>query len=284
MNRDGGLSAKPSDVVVIEPPGRWALPQWPELWRYRELLYFLAWRDVKIRYKQTALGVAWALLQPLLTMIVFTLLFGRLAGFAAHTGGVPYPIYVFSGLLPWTFFANAITASSASVVAGANLVGKVFFPRLLMPLSSIAAAVVDLLLSLLMLGALLLYYRIPFHLQIGLVVPLALGTALLSAGVGTFLAALNVAYRDVRYVVPFGIQLLMFLSGVMYPPAIIPERWREAYFLNPLASLIEGFRAALLGTPVPWGPLAFATLTIAAIFLAGTAYFASSERRFADII
>jgi len=271
-------------VQVIRPAEGWIRIDWRELWQFRELLYFLTWRDVKIRYKQTALGAAWAVLQPFLTMVVFALFFGRLAGLDRKTGGVPYPIYVYAGLLPWTFFASALAASGNSLVGSSNLITKIYFPRLSIPLAAVGAGLVDLAVSFTVLVGLMLFYRTPLSWQL-LLVPLFLaGTVLVATGVGALLAALTVAYRDFQYVVPFMIQLWLFVTPVIYPSSIVPERWRWVLFLNPMAGLIEGFRAAFLARPLDWPAIALSVLISLGLFLAGTAYFQQVEDRFADII
>jgi lipopolysaccharide transport system permease protein len=278
------VASGPSEVYVIRPPTGWVGIDWHELWRFRELLYFLTWRDVKIRYKQTALGAAWAVLQPFLTMVVFALFFGRLAGLEHKTGGVPYPIYVYAGLLPWTFFASALAASGNSLVGSSNLITKVYFPRLSIPLAAVGAGLVDLAVSFTVLFGLMLFYRTPVSWQL-LWVPLFLaGTVMVATGVGALLAALTVAYRDFQYVVPFMIQLWLFVTPVIYPPSIVPERWRWVLFLNPMAGLIEGFRAAFLARPLDWLSIGLSMLISLGLFLAGTTYFQQVEDRFADII
>jgi lipopolysaccharide transport system permease protein len=270
--------------AVLEPRrGRWSLGL-REVIRYRELLYMLAWRDVSVRYKQTALGVAWALLQPLLTMLVFTIFFGRFAGLAGRTGGVPYPLYVLAGLLPWTFFATSITNAASSLVTSASLVSKVYFPRLLVPLACVGVALVDLAVSVLLLLALMAWYGVAPTLQV-LAAPVALLGALLgAAGVGAFLSALAVSYRDVRYAVPFAVQIWMFVTPVIYPASVVPDRWRALLWLNPMAGILEGFRASLLGLPVDWTLLGASVAACALLFVAGSAYFESVERRFADVL
>ena len=271
-------------LLVIEPSRGWVGINWNEVHLYRELLYFLAWRDVKIRYKQTALGAAWAILQPLLTMVVFSLFFGRLAGFGTKTGGIPYPIYVYAGLLPWTFFANTIASSSNSVIGSSNLITKVYFPRIIIPLASIGAGLVDLSLSLVVLLMMMVGYHTGISANL-LALPLCvLGIVAVTAGVGALLAALTVAYRDFRYVVPFLVQIWMFVTPVIYPISIVPAKWRGLLGLNPLAGLVEGCRAALLGSALNWGQLGLSLLISVALFFAGIAYFRRVERRFADII
>jgi len=274
----------PPVVQVIEPAAGWIGIPGREIWQYRELLYFLTWRDVKIRYKQTILGAAWAILQPFMTMVVFALFFGRLAGLGHKTGGIPYPIYVYAGLLPWTFFATAIGSSGNSLVGSASLITKVYFPRLVIPLAAVGAGLVDLAVSFTALLALMIYYRTPLSWQL-LWVPLFLaGTVLVATGIGSLLSALTVAYRDFQYVVPFMIQLWLFMTPVIYPPSLVPEKWRWLLFLNPMAGLIEGFRAAFLARPLDWPPIGISLLVSIVCFLAGAAYFQQVENRFADVI
>jgi lipopolysaccharide transport system permease protein len=231
---------------------------------------------VKVRYKQTALGAAWAVLQPFLTMVVFSLFFGRLAGLDHKTGGVPYPVYVYAGLLPWTFFANAISSSSNSLVGSSSLITKVYFPRLVIPFAAIGAGLVF---SMIM----LIYQSVPSWLLF--LIPLFLiATILVAAGVGAILSALTVAYRDFQYVVPFMVQLWMFVTPVIYPSSLVPGKWRWLLAINPLAGLIEGFRSAFLARPLDWPQIAISTTVAAVVFLIGTAYFRLVERRFADVI
>ena len=271
-------------VVDIQPSKGWVPLKLRELWHYRELLYFLTWRDVKIRYKQTALGAAWAILQPFMQMIVFSIFFGKLGGMDTRTGGIPYPIYVYAGLLPWTFFANAVSNSSNSLVSSANLISKVYFPRLVVPIASVGAALVDLGISFVIYLVLMLVYRVEVSWQILLVPLFVVGTIVASAGVGTLLSALTVAYRDFRYVVPFMLQLWMFVTPVIYPLSIVPERWRWVLAINPMTGLISGFRAALLSEAVDWTGVSISLAVCAVSFLAGVTYFRRVERRFADII
>ncbi|MGV3721639.1 MAG: ABC transporter permease [Actinomycetota bacterium] len=283
--RAAGLDADPElPELVIEPSKGWRAVNWSEIWRFRELLYFLTWRDVKIRYKQTVLGGAWALLQPFATMVVFSVFFGRLAGLENRTGGVPYPIYVYAGLLAWTFFANAITASSNSLVGSSNLISKVYFPRLIIPLAAVGAGLVDFLVSSLLLLAMMAYYQISPTAQLLWIPLFLLGTVLTATGVGMLLSALTVSYRDFRYVVPFMVQLWLFISPVIYPVTIVPEGWRWVLALNPMTGFIGGFRAAFLGRPIEWTHLLISAAIAIAVFLIGATYFRSVERRFADII
>src|ERR1051325_2869693 len=274
------LPAEP--LVVIQPTRRWSILSFADIWAYRELLFFLTWRDVKVRYKQTALGAAWAILQPLFMMLIFTIFFGRLAGVAS--AGIPYPLFALAGLVPWTFFANAITASGNSLVGSANLITKVYFPRLIVPAAAMLAGLVDFLLAFLLLVILMFYYRVTMTIQILFLPVLILLTALFSLGVGTWMSALNVKYRDVRFALPFLIQLWLFVSSVILPSTSIPQKWRWLLMLNPMSGIIEGYRAALFGLPFDWPALGLATLlTILALVYAIYA-FARVERSFADII
>jgi lipopolysaccharide transport system permease protein len=268
-------------VVVIEPRTGWSLPDLRELWEYRELLYFLVWRDVKVRYKQTALGASWAVIQPFFTMVVFSLFFGRLAG--VPSDGLPYPIFAFAALVPWTFFANGLSQSSSSLVASQNLLKKVYFPRLAIPTATVLAGGVDFVIAFgVLLGMMAFYGIVPTAAVVWLpaLLLLALVTAL---GVGLWFAALNVQYRDVAYVVPFTVQLWLFATPIAYPSSLLPEPWRTLYGLNPMAGVVEGFRWALLGTGTPPGPmLAVSAVAAVAILIGGALYFRRMERGFAD--
>lgn len=268
-------------VTVLEPPPRLLAINLAELWRHRELLYFLVWRDVKVRYKQTALGAAWAVLQPTLTMVVFTLFFGRLA--KVPSDGVPYALFTYCALVPWTFFANGVTQSADSLVGNANLLRKVYFPRLAIPTASVLAGLVDLAISFGVLVVLLAAYgRVPTASVVWLpaFVLLALITAL---GVGLWLTALNVQFRDVRYVVPFLVQMWLFATPVAYPSTLLQEPWRTVYGLNPMVGVVEGFRWALLGTATRPAPVIAVSAVMAVLLLiTGAFYFRSMERTFAD--
>ena len=269
-------------VTIIEPQTGWRLLDWKELWAYRELLYVLTMRDIKVRYKQTVLGFAWAIIQPVMMMVVFSIFFGGLAKMPSD--GFPYPIFVYAALLPWTFFANSITNSANSLVGSANLVSKVYFPRLIIPLSSVGSALVDFAIAGAVLLLLMLYYGVSWTSNLLMAPILVAAAALTALGVGTFLAALNVAYRDFRYVVPFLVQFWMFATPVVYPASLVPREWQWALYLNPMAGVIEGFRSAFLGSAFDV-PGMLVSLAIAAIlFAAGIAYFGKVERRFADII
>jgi lipopolysaccharide transport system permease protein len=283
------MSATPGSPLLVEvpvlritPPSRWWVVPFDELWAYRGLLYFFVWRDIKIRYKQTAIGAAWAILQPLLTMLVFTLFFGRLAHIPS--GGLPYPIFYYSALLPWMYFAAALQNATSTIVENQRLVTKVYFPRLALPLSSILSGLVDFGISFLMFIAMMVYYRIRPTAAI-LWLPLFLLLAILTAfGVGLWLSALNAIYRDVRYVVPFLVQFWMFASPVAYPSSLVPEKWRWLYGLNPMAGVIEGFRWSLAGGEAP-GQLIFVSAgVVIAILLGGLAYFQKMETTIADVV
>jgi lipopolysaccharide transport system permease protein len=269
-------------VKIMRPPTGWRLLDFKELWAYRELLYVLTIRDVKVRYKQTVLGFAWAIIQPVMMMVVFSIFFGRLARIPSE--GYPFPIFVYAALLPWTFFANSIVSCANSLVGSSNLISKVYFPRLIVPLSSIGSGLVDFAVAAGILLVLMVYYGVGWTLNL-LMAPVLMAGLLLSAlGVGTFLAALNVAYRDFRYVVPFLVQFWMFATPVAYPASLVPAQWKWVLYLNPMAGVIEGFRSAFLGRAFDFSGL-LVSLAIAILLLAaGTAYFEKIERQFADII
>lgn len=279
-----GQIAAVGEIQHIRPPRGWSGLNLAELWRYRELFYFLTWRDVKIRYKQTALGAAWAILQPVMTMVVFTIFFGRLAGLNKFTHGIPYPVYVFAGLLPWTFFANAVGNSANSLVGSSNLITKVYFPRLVIPFAAVGAALVDLAVSFGVLLVMMAWYHTAITWQLALIPMFAAGTVVAAMGVGTLISAMTVSYRDFRYVVPFLIQIWMFVTPVIYPAEMVPAKWRLVYSINPMAGLIDGFRAAFLGTPLNWTETALSLAIAVALLLVGTIYFRRAERSFADII
>jgi len=270
-------------VTIIRPSRGWASLDLRALWEYRELLYFLIWRDVKVRYKQTVLGAAWAIIQPFFTMVVFSLFFGRLGGIPSD--GIPYPIFSYAALVPWTFFANGLTQSSNSLVGSANLITKVYFPRLVVPLSSVLAGVVDFGLSFLVLLAMMAFYGLmPTWAVVWL--PFLLLLALVTAlGVGLWLSALNVQYRDVRYVVPFLTQFWLFATPIAYPSTLLPQPWRTFYALNPMVGVVEGFRWALLGTGTTSLPLVvMSSLAALVLLVSGAFYFRRMERTFADVV
>ncbi len=270
-------------IIRIEPSKGWVSLKLKELWDYRELLYFLTWRDVKIRYKQTVLGALWAIIQPVFTMLVFTLFFGKLA--KVPSDGIPYSVFSYAALVPWTFFASSLTQSSNSLVGSANLIKKVYFPRLAIPISSVMANVVDFALAFAVLLLIMLYHGITPTWN-AVFLPLLLLLALVtSLGVGLWLSALNVEYRDVRYVVPFITQFWMFATPIAYPSSLLKEPWRTIYGLNPMVGVVEGFRWALLGTRTAPGPV-IAASTAAALFIlvTGAFYFRRMEKTFADVV
>src|SRR5215216_1947690 len=274
------LPAEP--LVVIQPTKRWNLLSFKDIWAYRELLFFLTWRDVKVRYKQTALGAAWAILQPLFMMIIFTIFFGRLAG--VGSAGIPYPLFALAGLVPWTFFSNAITASGNSLVGSANLITKVYFPRLIVPAAAMLAGFVDFALAFLLFCVLMVYYGVGLTMQVLFLPVLILLTALFSLGVGTWMSALNVKYRDVRFALPFIIQLWLFVSSVILPSTSIPQKWRWLLMLNPMSAIIEGYRASLFGLPFDWSALGVASVLTILVLVYAIYAFGRVERSFADII
>ena len=269
-------------LVVIEPSRKWNLINLKDIWAYRELLFFLTWRDVKVRYKQTLLGAAWAILQPLFMMIIFTIFFGRLAG--VESAGVPYPIFALAGLVPWTFFANTITASGNSLVGSAHLITKVYFPRLIVPAAAMLAGLVDFVLAFVLLIVLMLYYRIALTAQVFFLPVLVLLTALFGLGVGTWMSALNVKYRDVRFALPFLIQLWLFVSSVILPSSSVPAKYRWILMFNPMSGIIEGYRSALFGLPFDWPALGVAALLTIGMLFYSVYSFGKAERSFADII
>ncbi|MDX2257899.1 MAG: ABC transporter permease [Hyphomicrobiaceae bacterium] len=269
-------------VTVIRPSRGWRSLDLAELWRYRDLFGMLVERDVKVRYKQTVLGSAWAILQPVMTMVVFTVLFGQFAKMPSD--GVPYPIFVYAALLPWLFFANSITTAANSLVGSSNLISKVYFPRLLIPLSSIGASLVDFAIASSVLLVMMVYYGLGWSLNLLLVPFLTLGIIFAALGVGTLLAALNASYRDFRYVVPFGVQLWMFVTPVAYPISVVPEAWRWVIFLNPMTGLIDAMRAAFLGLPLNGSAIVVSLAVSVLLFAIAVAYFERVERGFADVI
>ena len=270
-------------LITIEPSRAWVKLGLKDVWRYRELLFFLTWRDVKVRYKQTALGAAWAILQPLLTMLIFTLFFGRLAGISSE--GLPYPLFAYAGLLIWTFFANAVSNSGNSLVGSANLITKIYFPRMIIPGAAVGAGLVDFVIAFLVLIALMIYYGVGTTWSILMMPVIVALSTLLALGVGMWLSALNVKYRDIRYAIPFMIQLWMFVSAVFYPLSLVPEKWRWVLMLNPLTGIVENFRISLFGhKPFDWPALAVSAV-ITLIVLVYSAYsFRRMERTFADIV
>lgn len=267
----------------IEPPRSGVHLNLSELWQYRELLYFLVWRDIKVRYKQTLLGAGWAILQPVMTMLVFSLFFGKLAKIPSDN--IPYPIFCFAALVPWNFFANGLTQSSNSLVGSSNLITKVYFPRLAIPLASILSGAVDFMLSFLVLLLLIIYYAPPLSINL-LLLPCFILTAFITAlGAGLWLSALNVQFRDVRYLIPFITQFWMLATPVAYSGRMLPEPWRSIYGINPMAGVVEGFRWSLLGIGSSPGPIIIVSIiTSLLLLLSGLIYFQKMEKTFADIV
>jgi lipopolysaccharide transport system permease protein len=267
----------------IEPAVGWANLGLRDLWKHRELLYFLTWRDIKVRYKQTALGVAWAVLQPLFAMLIFSLFFGRLGKLPSD--GIPYPLFVFAGLVPWAFFANALSNTSNSLVNSAHLISKIYFPRLALPISSILSGLVDFALAFVLLLAIMAYYRVTPRLSALWLPSLVLLAAVTALGVGLWLSALNVEFRDIKHTLPFLSQMWMFATPIAYPSSLLPARWRAIYGLNPMVGVVEGFRWALLGSGTRPGPvLLVSSLAALCLLVSGAFYFRRMERTFADIV
>lgn len=261
----------------------WAWPKFRELWEYRELLFFFVWRDIKVRYRQTVMGAMWAIIQPVFTMVIFSLFFGRLA--KVPSDGLPYPIFSYAALVPWTFFATALTQASNSLVISANMVKKIYFPRLTLPIATVLAGVIDFVLAFLVLLGMMLFYGLlptinvlwlPFFLLLALVT---------SLGVSLWLSAMNVQFRDVHYTIPFLTQAWLFVTPIAYPSSLLSEPWRTLYGLNPMAGVVEGFRWALLGTDTSPGPMTFVSAVVAlTLFISGAFYFRRMEQGFADVL
>ena len=278
-----GSTNSPMLSSQIEPPTRWPSIDLHELWQYRELLYFLTWRDIKVRYKQTVLGAAWAVIQPLFIMAVFSLFFGRLAG--VPSDGLPYPVFAFCALLPWQLFAHALTESSNSLVGSQNLITKVYFPRLVVPISAVLGGLVDFAIAFVILLGMMFLYGIVPGWQILALPGLVLLTVMTALGVGLWLSALNVQYRDVRYTINFLVQFWLFATPVAYPSSIVPVKWRALYGLNPMVGVVDGFRWALTGRPESPGMLLFVSVIVVSVLLVGGLYyFRRLEQQFADII
>jgi len=272
--------------IIIEPKNGWQLIDWRELRQYRDLFYFLVWRDIKVLYKQTVLGFAWAIIRPVFSMVVFSIVFGRLA--QVPSDGVPYPIFSYAALVPWTYFATALTDSTNSLVSNINMLTKVYFPRLVIPMTPILAKLVDFGIAFIILGLLMLWYGIAPTLNVIFLPYLIALMILTTAGIGMWLSALAIQYRDVRHAIQFVTQLLMYAAPVVWPVSLITEKFgpaaRLAYGLYPIAGVIEGFRSALLGaTPMPWDLILIGTFSAALIALSGALYFRRMERIFADV-
>lgn len=270
------------ETLIAPPAGLFDLDL-RSLWRYRELLFFLAWRDIKVRYKQTALGAAWAVLQPLLTMLLFSIIFGTLAGLPSED--VPYPVFTYTALIPWQLFSYALTQSSTSLVADQNLITKVYFPRLVIPLSSVLAGLLDFAIAFVVLIGMMAFYGVPLSWRLLAVPPLVLFALLTAVAVGLWLSALNVKYRDVRYTLPFLSQFWLYATPIAYSSTLIPEKWRLLYSLNPMTGVVEGFRWALLGKTNFVGPMiAVSAIVVLVLLVGGLIYFRKMEDEFADVV
>jgi lipopolysaccharide transport system permease protein len=270
-------------ITIIQPSRGWVSLKLSELWEYRELLYFLVWRDVKVRYKQTVLGAAWAIIQPFMSMVVFSLFFGKLAKMPSD--GIPYPLFAFAALVPWSFFANGLSQSSNSLVGSAHLITKVYFPRLVVPISSVISGIVDFVLAFVVLLGMMLYFRIFPTINVVWLPFLLLLAFVTALGVGMWFSALNVEFRDVRYVIPFLTQFWMFATPIVYPSSLLSEPWRTIYGLNPMVGVVEGFRWALLGTQTAPGPIVIvSSLASLVILIGGAFYFRRMEKTFADLV
>jgi lipopolysaccharide transport system permease protein len=277
------LETKKVSAIYIKPSRGWVFPQLRDVWAYRELLYFLVWRQLKVRYKQTVLGVLWAIIQPFFLMVIFSIFFGRLAKIPSE--GIPYPIFAYAGLLPWTYFAKSLNACTESLVGNSHLITKVYFPRLIIPISSVLSGLVDFSIAFTILLAMMFYYQIIptlAALLLPFLILMALATAL---GVGLWFSALNVQYRDIRYAISFLAQFWFFATPVVYPSTLVPERWRVLYSLNPMTSVVEGFREALLGKgQLDWPMFTVSITVVVFLVLSGTFYFRRMEKRFADVV
>ncbi len=282
--RRRGTTAAPSAVIRIRPHGALVTLDLRELWSYRELGYFLVWRDLKVRYKQTVFGALWAIIQPFMLMVVFSLFLGRISGIAP--AGLPYPLFAFAGLVPWTLFSQSLIGSSNSLVGASNLIQKVYFPRLLLPVSAIGSTLLDFAIAMAVLGLMMLYFGVLPSPSVLWILPLTALALMTSLAVGVWLSALNVKYRDVRHAVPFLVQLWLFASPVAYSADLVPAEWRAIYQLNPMAGVLEGFRWALLGqgTPPPVDSIILSTVATVIGLGLGLAYFRRVERTFADVI
>lgn len=282
QNQNGQLITN-VPVLHIRPSKGWVALQLRELWEYRELLYFLTWRDIKVRYKQTLLGSTWAIIQPFFTMVVFSIFFGKLA--KVPSDGIPYPIFSYTGLVPWTFFAYGLTQASNSLVGSGNLIKKVYFPRLVVPISSVLSGAVDFLLAFAVLLGMIFFYGITPTSNIVWLPALFLLAGTAALGTGLWLSAMNVQFRDVRYAVPFLTQFWLFATPIAYPSSLLVEPWRTVYGLNPMVGVVEGFRWALLGTDTAPGPIIVAsTLATITLLISGAYYFRRMEKSFADVV
>jgi lipopolysaccharide transport system permease protein len=283
MNRSEPVAALPPPITIIRPSRGWSALNLADIWAHRELLYFLIWSDLKLRYKQTSLGAIWAVLQPFLTMIVYSVFLGRLA--RVPSDGIAYPVFVYTALVPWTFFANALTQSSLSLIRYEKVITKVYFPRLIIPIAAVAAGLVDLGIAFVLLVGIVLYYGIMPGVAIVLLPLFVLLATVTALAVSLWLSALNVQYRDVRYTVPFITQVWMFVTPVIYSSKLIPERWHALYGLNPMAGVVEGFRWSLLGQDNPSFSILMTSAAVTSVILVGGLYyFRRLERTFADVV
>jgi lipopolysaccharide transport system permease protein len=289
LNKNSDIeSHKPVDdlpdkpIIVIEARRRSLVVNLQDLWQYRDLFYVLTLRDIKVRYKQTVFGILWVIIQPLFMMIIFTVFFGRLA--AIPSDGIPYPIFFYSGLLPWIFFSNSLNNSGNSLVGNSSLITKVYFPRMIIPIAAVGSGLIDFAVSFGLLAILMLYYGVGFSLNILMLPLLTLLTALLAIGVGLGMSALNVKYRDIRHALPFLIQVWMFATPIIYPASLIPEKWRWLSMINPLSGLIEAYRSAIFGKPFDLPSLAISIIIIFLLLIYSASTFRQMERSFADII
>lgn len=286
LNEQAETIDRPTPHLVIEPRGYWSSFNLGDLWRYRELFYFLTWRDVKVRYKQTALGAAWAILQPVFNMILFSIIFGRVAKLPSDE--IPYPLFAFAGLLPWTFFSNAIGMASASLVGNSHLITKVYFPRMIIPAAAVLAGLVDLAFTFAVMAVLLVWYQVPLSANLIMLPVLVILTSTLAFATGTLLSSLNVKYRDIRYVIPFLTQFWMFATPIIYPVSMMPQKYQWIFRLNPLTGIIEGYRVALLSgmnnSSFNWAAIGFSVFITMLLLVYAARHFRSTERIFADII
>lgn len=281
--KSSALNVGDVPVIRIEPSKGWVSLKLRELWEYRELLYFLIWRDVKVRYKQTVLGAAWAIIQPFFTMVVFSVFFGNLA--KVPSDGIPYPIFSYSALVPWSFFTYGLSQASNSLVSSARLITKVYFPRLTMPIATVLSGIVDFLLAFVVLLGMMLVFGIAPTVNVFWLPCFLLLALITSLGTGLWLSAMNVQFRDVRYIVPFITQIWMFLTPIAYPSSLLSEPWRTLYGINPMAGVVEGFRWALLGTDTAPGPIIIvSSLAAVALLVGGAFYFRRMEKSFADVV
>lgn len=283
MTSDVSSEKKEEIVTIIHPSQSWIGLKLSEVWEYRELLYFLGWRDIKVRYKQTILGATWAIIQPFFTMVVFSLFFGRLA--KVPSDGIPYPLFSYAALVPWTFFANGLAQSSNSLIGSSNLIKKIYFPRLIIPMASVGSGLIDFVLAFVVLLLMMFYYGMALSWNIIWLPPLLLLALVTALGVGMWLSAMNVQFRDVRYTIPFLTQIWLFSTPIAYPSSLLSEPWRTLYAINPMVGVVEGFRWALLSTDTAPGPMIIVSSVVAlGLLISGALYFKRMEKTFADVV